>query len=99
MSFYSKADRKAGEATMAEYPLVLGVAAFDLLLLTSLYLCLRLQPQVPRVALLPTAFGLSGFVFHAFLFLGGPFLILQLATIGAVFGLVAFFSVRKQPRT
>ena len=35
----------------------------------------------------PTGAGLAGFVFHAFLFFDGAFLILQLASISGVFGI------------
>jgi len=40
-----------------------------------------------RAALFATGAGLAGFVFHAFLFFDGAFLILQLATISGVFGI------------
>jgi uncharacterized membrane protein len=71
-----------------EFWLVAGVAAFDLLILASFYLYLRSRSIADvRRALLPTSIGLLGFVFHAFMFLSGAFLILQLATIAGVIGL------------
>jgi hypothetical protein len=86
---------------MIEQPLlVLGLAGFDLLILAALGLFLRLyyrsRPRVSRLALIPVAFGLSGFVFHACLFFNGAVLILQLMTIGGVLGLLAFFACRRQ---
>ena len=67
--------------------LAVGVAAFDLLLLTLLYLYLRAHAPVGRHILFPVAAGALGFVFHAFLFFSGAFLVLQLATIAGAVGL------------
>ena len=67
--------------------LVVGVAAFDLLLLALLYLYLRAHAPVGRHILFPVAAGAVGFVFHAFLFFSGAFLVLQLATIAGAVGL------------
>jgi hypothetical protein len=86
---------------MIRYPtLILALAGFDLLLLAVLYLYLLLTPRrIDRRHLIVVAFVLLGFVFHAFLFFDGPFLILQLATIGGVFGISAFFAFRRHQQS
>jgi len=76
--------------------LVVGLAAFDSLILTLLYLYLRSHVPLDRRVLFPVAAGLLGFVFHAFLFFSGAFLFLQLATIAGIFGLYFFCSFRRQ---
>jgi hypothetical protein len=68
------------------WPLV-GLGAFDLVLLVVCYLGLRAYRPIDRRGVLPVALGLSGFVFHAFMFFQGAFLVLQLATIIGILGL------------
>jgi hypothetical protein len=76
---------------MNNYPwIVVGLAAFDVSLLTLVFLYLRSHATLDRRVLFPIAAGLIGFVFHAFLFFQGAILILQLATIVTLFGLVWF---------
>ncbi|MBA4020245.1 MAG: hypothetical protein C0483_24045 [Pirellula sp.] len=65
--------------------LTLGLLAFDTMLLIVSYFALRKSTPMSRQALIATGAGLSGFVFHAFLFFSGPFLVLQLATIAGIF--------------
>lgn len=67
--------------------LVLALAAFDLLIVALVFISLRAYPPTNRRALIATGIGLSGFVFHAFLFFDGAVLILQLATIAGILGL------------
>ena len=67
--------------------LVVGLASFDLMIVVAAYFCLRAYPPMDRRALCGTGAGLTGFVFHAFLFFDGAFLILQLSTIAAIFGI------------
>jgi hypothetical protein len=67
--------------------LVVALASFDLLLLALAYFQMRACPPINQAALIATGAGLAGFVFHAFLFFDGAFLILQLATISGVFGI------------
>jgi hypothetical protein len=82
---------------MIEHPsLVLGLAGLDLLIVAALWLVFWLGPRPTHVGLIPIAFGLSGFVFHAVLFFDGAFLFLQLATYGSVFGLSALVAFRQQ---
>ena len=75
--------------------LAIGLAAFDLGLCVLLYGLLRKSPCLNGSILLPVGMGLSGFVFHAFMFFHGAMLILQLATILAIFGIV-LAEVRKR---
>ena len=74
--------------------LVAGLATFDLLLLIGLYRYLRSHAQVDPRVLFPVAAGLVGFVFHAFLFFSGAFLVVQLTTIASIFGMYLFCSLR-----
>lgn len=67
--------------------LVVALASFDLLIVTLAYFQMRAYPPINSAALIATGAGLTGFVFHAFLFFDGAFLILQLATISGVFGI------------
>jgi hypothetical protein len=78
---------------MNTYPwIVVGLAAFDVSLLTLVFVYLRSHAPLDRRVLFPIAAGLIGFVFHAFLFFQGAILILQLATIATLFGLCWFWS-------
>jgi hypothetical protein len=74
--------------------IVVGLAAFDVSLLTLVFAYLRSHAPLDRRVLFPVVAGLIGFVFHAFLFFQGAILILQLATITTIFGLVWFWSSR-----
>jgi hypothetical protein len=67
--------------------LVMGLAAFDLMLIAVAYFQLRAYPPMDRHALSVTGAGLAGFVFHAFLFFEGAFLIVQLAAISGIFAI------------
>jgi hypothetical protein len=79
-----------------EISLLVGVAAFDLLLMTLLGLFLRSHPPLGRRTLFAVAAGLLGFVFQAFLCFHGAFLVLQLVTIAGIAGLCGFQSSRAQ---
>ena len=68
--------------------LVIGLAAFDLVLCVVLYYVMRASKNLHRSILFPVGAGMAGFVFHAFLFFDGAFRIVQLATIIALFGIV-----------
>jgi hypothetical protein len=67
--------------------LIAGLATIDLVIIISLYFQMRRFPRLDRRGFLNTGAGLTGFVVHAFLFADGAFLILQLATIAAIFGI------------
>jgi hypothetical protein len=71
---------------------LMGLAAFDLVILALVYLSLRPYAPIDRRFLLPLGAGLGGFVFHAFVFFSGAFLVLQLATYLGVFVLYLFNS-------
>ena len=79
------------------YGILIGLAAFDLVILTLLHRWLRASAPLDRRALLPTLAGLAGFVFHAFLFFEGAILILQLATY-AGFVILYLLACRKPLR-
>ena len=76
--------------------LVIGLAAFDLGLCVVLYFMMRASTELNRSILLPVGAGMTGFVFHAFMFFNGAFLILQLATIATLFGIVLLEVRRRQ---
>jgi hypothetical protein len=82
---------------MTEYAwIVCGLAAFDLLILSLLFLLMRSQPSLDRRTRLILAIGLSGFVFHAVLFFEGPILYLQLATLAVIYlGLALWPAARR----
>jgi hypothetical protein len=67
--------------------LVVALASVDLMLLALAYFQMRDYPPMNQAALIATGAGLSGFVFHVFLFFDGAFLILQLASISGVCGI------------
>jgi hypothetical protein len=67
--------------------LVVGLAAFDLMLVVVAYFQLRGYPPMDRRSLSVTGAGLAGFVFHAFLFFDGAFLVLQLAANSGIFAI------------
>ena len=67
---------------------IYGLAAFDVIIVALLFLCIRWQPVVDRKSRIPTAIALSGFVFHAFVFFEGTILYLQLVTIAAVMSMI-----------
>jgi hypothetical protein len=68
--------------------LVVGVVAFDTLILTLIYyLLIRSSGTSVRSILIPVAVGALGFVFPAFLFFSGAFLFVHLAFIAGVLGL------------
>jgi len=60
------------------------------MLFAASYFQARSYPPMDRRALCVTGAGLAGFVFQAFLFFDGAFLILQLSTIASIFGIVWF---------
>jgi hypothetical protein len=92
-------DGRIGGMNMnSEISLVVGVAAFDLLLLTLLGLFLRAHPPLGRRTLFAVAAGLLGFVFQAFLCYSGAFLVLQLATIAGIASLCCLQSFRTAVR-
>ena len=62
------------------YGILVGLAAFDLVVLAFAYLSLRANAPLDRRVLVPSVAGIAGFVVHAFLFFDGAILILQLAT-------------------
>ena len=64
---------------------ILGLVAFDLILLAMFYLALQSHAPLGRRTLSLIAAGLAGFVFHAFTFFSGAVLIVQLATVAGVF--------------
>jgi hypothetical protein len=72
--------------------IVAGLAAFDLVLLIILYRYLRSHGHVDRRVVVAVAFSLIGFLVHALLFFSGALLLVQLATIGSIFGLYWIFS-------
>jgi hypothetical protein len=78
--------------------LVFGLAAFDTVLCVVLYLIMRASTELNRSILLPVGAGMTAFAFHAFLFFSGAFLVVQLATIAALFGIVLLEVRRRQIR-
>jgi hypothetical protein len=69
--------------------IIIWLAAFDLALCAVLYGLMRRSAGLSRGTLVPMGLGLSAFVFHAFMFFSGAILILQLATVMAIFGIVS----------
>ena len=67
--------------------LAVGLAAFDTLLLTALYLVFRRLAPLDHSALWAIGAGLAGFAIQALVFYNGAFLILQLATISGAFAI------------
>jgi hypothetical protein len=65
--------------------IVVALAAFDVLLVMGAFFKLRAYPRLDQKTLHATSYGLAGFVFHAFMFFEGPFLVLQLATLSSIF--------------
>jgi hypothetical protein len=83
---------------MSEYSwIVCGLAAFDVLVVALLLLLLRSASFLDSQTRLIMGIGLSGFVFHAFLFFEGPILYLQLATLTAIYLALALCQPRRQP--
>ena len=78
--------------------IVCGLAAFDVFLVALLFLLLRSQPFLDRKGRVIMAIGLSGFVFHAAMFLEGAILYLQLATLAVIYIALASWPV-KRPST
>ncbi|HWH68179.1 MAG TPA: hypothetical protein VNT26_02285 [Candidatus Sulfotelmatobacter sp.] len=76
--------------------IVIGLVAFDLLLLTRFYFYLRSHAPVGRRALFSVAAGLLGFAIQALLCFRGALLYVQLATIAGIFSL--YFLVSAAPR-
>lgn len=59
------------------------LAAFDVIVVTVLYLFARSQPVMDRQGQIVTTIALSGFIYDVLLFREGAILYLQLATIFA----------------
>lgn len=76
--------------------LVIGVAAFDGLLLTTLYPVFRRRARFDHSTLWVICGALGGFVIQALMFYSGAFLILQLATIAGVLA-ICLWAPRKLP--
>jgi hypothetical protein len=74
--------------------LLLGLALFDLILLTSFYLVRRRSTPLTKTGLISIGAGLLGFAAHALIFFSGGFLVIQLATIAGLFA-ICLFSSRK----
>jgi hypothetical protein len=67
--------------------LVLGLATFDALVLTLLFLKVRTLSPFGGRTLLVIGAGLAGFAIHALIFFNGGFLVVQLATIAGTFAI------------
>jgi hypothetical protein len=67
--------------------IVACLVVFDLGLLAYFYVKYRGMPRLDNRTLTLIGGGLAGFVFHAFMFLDGVILIVQLTAIAAIFGL------------
>jgi hypothetical protein len=77
--------------------IVVGLGAFDALILTLWFLILRSQVFPDRKNRVITGIALSGFVFHAVLFFEGPILYLQLATLVVIYLGLALWPLPRQP--
>jgi hypothetical protein len=78
--------------------LVAGLVAFDLGICFALYLIMRASVNLNRSVLVPVGAGMIGFAVHAFMFFDGAFLVVQLATLAALF-VIASLEVRKREAT
>jgi len=87
-----------GEANMSTSSWILcGLAAFDVVVVTLVFLFLRSQRFMDRKGRMATAIGLSGFVFHAIVFFDGAILYLQLATLAIIFIALASWPFKRRP--
>ena len=75
--------------------IVIGLVAFDLILLTRFYFYLRSHAPVERRVLVPVAAALIGFAIQALVFFSGALLYVQLAAIAGILGL--YFVVSAKP--
>jgi hypothetical protein len=76
--------------------IVCGLAAFDVLVVAVVFVLLRWLAFVDRKTRMIMAIGLSGFVFHAFLFFEGAILYLQLATLASIYIALALCPSKRQ---
>ena len=76
--------------------IVLGLAAFDLLVVALIFLLIRSNAFVDRRGRMTTAIALSGFVFHAILFFEGTILYMQLATLAVIYFTLSLVPSRLQ---
>jgi hypothetical protein len=76
--------------------IVCGLAAFDVFVVALLVLLLRSYPFLDRKGRMIMGIGLSGFVFHAFMFFEGVILYLQLATLAVIYIALALCPSRRQ---
>ena len=76
--------------------IVSGLAAFDVFVVALLVLLLRSYPFLDRKRRMIMGIGLSGFVFHAFMFFEGVILYLQLATLAVIYIALALCPSRRQ---
>ena len=74
----------------------IGLATLDALILVLLYFFLRTYAPLDRRSLIAMLAGLVGFIFHAFLFFTGFFLVLQLSTCAGI-ALIYLFMSRRSP--
>jgi len=72
------------------------LAAFDVLVVAVVFVLLRWLAFVDRKTRMIMAIGLSGFVFHAFLFFEGAILSLQLATLAGIYFALAVCPSKRQ---
>ncbi|AGA24761.1 hypothetical protein Sinac_0318 [Singulisphaera acidiphila DSM 18658] len=75
----------------------MGLASADILLVTFFYFHLKNSPQLDRQALIRNGTGTAGFVFHALIYFDGAFLILQLSTLAALFGICYLHHLGRLP--
>jgi hypothetical protein len=72
--------------------ILIALAIFDLLILAVVYRVIQAYAPLNRQTLTCILAGLAGFVFHAFMFFSGGFLILQLATNAGLIGICLYAS-------
>jgi hypothetical protein len=78
------------------YWIVVGLAAFDVLVVALVFLLLRSHRFLDRKGRLVRAIALSGFVFHAVVFFEGAILYLQLATLAVIYTALASCPPKRQ---
>jgi hypothetical protein len=71
--------------------IVCGLVAFDVLLVTMVFVLVRSQVFPDRKRRVMIAIALSGFVFHAVLFFEGAVLYVQLATLALIYFALAVY--------
>jgi hypothetical protein len=70
-----------------------GLVAVDAFIVVGLFLLLKSQPLASRKQMLTSVVvGTAGFIFHAFMFFSGPFLVIQLAMIASLWASAWYLS-------